>query len=309
MKKQLLFSSLFLGALFTVNAQTTSFEEIEGFTLGAFGATGQNGWTIAGATMPVANVSIADDYASDGLSSLKVVGSNTQSTTLIGVYSPDYTIADAKITVSQDIYIPALGGSDVYIDALDVEGANLYLTSRVILDYQGDVTLVTGVANGALVYTDIAEYAAGDFVNIKVEYDFIAPGAIKYYLNGTLIHTGTVYNGVQVDRLAFRYDNYTTGFNVDNVSIAPTVLAVADNQLASNVSIFPNPASNVVNVSADKSQINNITITDLNGRIVKQNTVNNLSKVELNISDLSSGVYMMNVKSNNGSVTKKIVKN
>lgn len=276
--------------------------------MGAFGASGQNGWTIAGATMPAANVTISDDYASEGLASLQVVGSNTMSQTLIGVFSPLYTNPAAKLTVSQDVYIPALDGSDVYIDALDVDGANTYVTSRVIFDYQGNITILTGITGGQPVYTDISEFEPGEFLTLRVDYDFIAPGSIKYYINNQLIYTGAVYNGVQVDRLAFRYDNYTTGFNIDNVQVAET-LAVNDNQLASKLNVFPNPASNVVNVTNDNALITGISITDLNGRIVKQNNVQNLSKVELNISDLSAGVYMMNVTSDKGTATKKIVKN
>jgi len=50
-------------------------------------------------------------------------------------------------------------------------------------------------------------------------------------------------------------------------------------------------------------------MTDLNGRVVKQNSYSNVSEVQVNISDLASGVYMMNIKSDKGSVTKKIIKN
>ena len=62
--------------------------------------------------------------------------------------------------------------------------------------------------------------------------------------------------------------------------------------------------SNTENIS-----VNSISITDLNGRIVKQNTYSNETNVQVNISDLSSGVYMMNITSDKGSVTKKIIKN
>jgi hypothetical protein len=57
----------------------------------------------------------------------------------------------------------------------------------------------------------------------------------------------------------------------------------------------------------NNSPITKIVLTDLNGRIVKQDA-SNLSNVQLNISDLSAGVYMMNITSVEGSTTQKIVK-
>jgi hypothetical protein len=49
-------------------------------------------------------------------------------------------------------------------------------------------------------------------------------------------------------------------------------------------------------------------VVDLNGRIVKfkENIYEN--SVQINISDLQSGVYMMTINSDNGSAVKKIIK-
>ena len=79
---------------------------------------------------------------------------------------------------------------------------------------------------------------------------------------------------------------------------------------ATNFSVFPNPANDFVTISnSENISVNSISITDLNGRVVKQNTYSNGTNVQVNISDLSSGVYMMNITSDKGSVTKKIIKN
>lgn len=306
MKKQLLIASLLLGSLLSANAQTTSFEFEEGFVVGPLGT--QNGWTIAGATMPAANATIADDNSTEGINSLKVIGSNTQSSTLIGVYSPDYSIAATKVTVSQDIYPQALGQSDIYVDALDVEGTSLYLTSRVIFTYQGNITIATGVASGALTYANYGTFTAGTWLNLKVEYDFTL-NTIAYYVNNQLIYTGIIYNGQQADRLAFRYDNYASGFSVDNVQIGETVLAVNENQV-SNFDVYPNPVNDLINISNTQNvNVNKVTVTDLNGRVVKEAKYSNVSNAQLNVSDLSSGVYMLNIASDKGSSVKKIVKN
>lgn len=80
-----------------------------------------------------------------------------------------------------------------------------------------------------------------------------------------------------------------------------------DNALA-NLSVFPNPTSNVVNVTVD-ALVSNVAIVDLNGRTVKSVKFDGASNVSVNVSDLASGVYMMTVSSDKGTSTKKIVKN
>jgi hypothetical protein len=79
---------------------------------------------------------------------------------------------------------------------------------------------------------------------------------------------------------------------------------------ASKFSVSPNPANDFISVTnSDNILVSGISITDLNGRVVKQNSYTNVSDIQVNVSDLASGMYMMNITSDKGAVTKKIVKN
>jgi hypothetical protein len=79
---------------------------------------------------------------------------------------------------------------------------------------------------------------------------------------------------------------------------------------AADISVSPNPATNFISVVSEKSiEISAISITDLNGRVVKNQSFKNVSSLEMNIADLAVGVYMMNIISDQGSITKKIFKN
>ena len=49
-------------------------------------------------------------------------------------------------------------------------------------------------------------------------------------------------------------------------------------------------------------------MTDLNGRFVKNFNVADSSNVQVNISDLSVGVYMIKIVSDTGTTTKKVIK-
>jgi len=98
-------------------------------------------------------------------------------------------------------------------------------------------------------------------------------------------------------------------FMVDDFKVTATALSV-DKQLISQFSVYPNPVNNVVTISnSANATIDAVTVSDLNGRTVKSVKLNGETSAQVNISDLSAGVYMMNISSDQGSVTKKIVKN
>jgi Secretion system C-terminal sorting domain len=74
-------------------------------------------------------------------------------------------------------------------------------------------------------------------------------------------------------------------------------------------SVSPNPANDFITLSSKNNPISKIEITDLNNRIVKTLSIDNLNETNLNISDLSTGVYLMKITSENGIAIKKIIKN
>jgi hypothetical protein len=98
-------------------------------------------------------------------------------------------------------------------------------------------------------------------------------------------------------------------FMVDDFRVTSSNLKV-DEFFSNKFSAYPNPATNSITVANNESIIlNSISITDINGRNVKEVKVNNVSETEVNISDLSSGIYFMNINTDNGKAVKKIIKN
>jgi Secretion system C-terminal sorting domain len=100
----------------------------------------------------------------------------------------------------------------------------------------------------------------------------------------------------------------------DNILVRTTATnaLLAVDTVESSISTFsvsPNPSNDFVIVSSKNNKILNLEMTDVNGRIVKTVKVGNLNETNVNISDLSSGVYMMKITSENGSAIKKIIKN
>ena len=67
--------------------------------------------------------------------------------------------------------------------------------------------------------------------------------------------------------------------------------------MKAGLQIYPNPATDVVNISA-KQEIKNINIIDLSGKRVKSLIPSN----QINVSSLAKGTYILQVLYVNGSV-------
>ncbi|OBX23126.1 MULTISPECIES: T9SS type A sorting domain-containing protein [Bizionia] len=98
-----------------------------------------------------------------------------------------------------------------------------------------------------------------------------------------------------------------TGFaEIAFSSTGPTLSVERAN--ATVFSIYPNPAQGSVNVSSNLEQATQLGIYDITGKLVLSNTIS-FGNNRLNISSLSSGVYLMRVSTSTKTVTKKLVVN
>lgn len=110
--------------------------------------------------------------------------------------------------------------------------------------------------------------------------------------------------------------NYTvTGNNAQcaaTLSVAQTVdacLGIKDNSIANNVSVYPNPFRNELNISNSGSGEMVITIADALGKTVYMTTISENASQTIQTSALANGLYFINIGDKNSSVTKKLVKN
>lgn len=87
-------------------------------------------------------------------------------------------------------------------------------------------------------------------------------------------------------------------------------LSIEDNSLDTGLSIYPNPARDQVHISNQTSiDLQRVLIYDVTGQLVKTVALNGRAhNTSINISDLSSGIYMVKVLTSNSSTLKKLVK-
>jgi len=92
--------------------------------------------------------------------------------------------------------------------------------------------------------------------------------------------------------------------------------SVSDNQLETGINIWPNPVSGMLNIELDLDLVQKValdfSLTDLCGKELQRSSTLPISgKMQLNydMSSYANGVYFVTIKSVNGIVTKKIIKN
>jgi hypothetical protein len=73
-------------------------------------------------------------------------------------------------------------------------------------------------------------------------------------------------------------------------------------------SIYPNPTSGIINIS-EFSNINEISILDLNGKVLKTISDVRSTQGQINVEELTKGIYFLNIVSNNQNQVIKFIKN
>lgn len=80
-------------------------------------------------------------------------------------------------------------------------------------------------------------------------------------------------------------------------------VAISEN-VVSEVSIYPNPATSVLNVNA--AGYSQVEVINMLGQVVYSNSISN--NAQINVSNLNDGVYFVRLSGANGTTTQKFIK-
>jgi hypothetical protein len=102
-----------------------------------------------------------------------------------------------------------------------------------------------------------------------------------------------------------KYDN----IKLTAIQTLPSYILSTNEQLATKFNLYPNPATNVVNITnAENMVVQQVIIYDINGKQLSKQNFNNVSGIQLNVENLASGTYMLHVETEQGTAVKKLVK-
>jgi hypothetical protein len=89
-----------------------------------------------------------------------------------------------------------------------------------------------------------------------------------------------------------------------------TTLSATDFTLSNNVKIYPNPATDLINVSVSNYVGDlKVELFDVNGRLVNVKTVDFSGNYSMELNSLNSGVYIVKLTGTNLNYSEKIVVN
>ena len=218
-----------------------------------------------------------------------------------------------------DIFAPAnLSGIDAYIDATAVVGAEVYAKL-----YSVDPAATTTAA--AFVFVDesapyiLATADLGQKITLALSAGAapLSAGVSYVVVLGSYGDAGVTDDliistaGVSEASTSYYYDMtdntwyYTTSTPMVRMNFDPSV-GVNEVEQNFGLTVFPNPANEVINISLNKEVSATLTLLDVSGKVVRTQALNGIS-TSINTASLNSGVYFVTINDGTSVSTQKVV--
>ncbi len=205
----------------------------------------------------------------------------------VGTVTIIATTVDDSLTASIDI------------DVVD-SGAEIWVNSILVQGQGGDTSITT--KGGTLQMTAVVfpENATDTTFTWSVEN---LTGSATISVTGLLT---AVSDGIVRVKATANDPSKTVGFSDIIIQQAS---AISDESFSKFISLSPNPASKVLNVSKTNNNPVNLSLINISGKVVKQfNLKNNTNSID--VSDLKRGLYIVVIQlSNHQSFQKKLILN
>jgi hypothetical protein len=116
--------------------------------------------------------------------------------------------------------------------------------------------------------------------------------------------------GATIKNINTKTDLESAYVGATEITSGGTAVGLMDQEMAA-FNVYPNPASDVLNVSFEAGQSDySVALTDLQGRVVSTHEINNASGTQLvsfETSNVAKGSYIVVVSSDKGQITKNVV--
>ena len=102
---------------------------------------------------------------------------------------------------------------------------------------------------------------------------------------------------------------YTGAFKMYKFQVGGTLTGINENVVKNSLSVYPNPAKDLLNVAFESTNGATVSLTDIVGHSVYSSAVHaGMSNLSVNTAELSSGMYILNVTTESGTVSSKVIK-
>lgn len=127
------------------------------------------------------------------------------------------------------------------------------------------------------------------------------PDVVNHF-NKTLIVDNQIY-GLGMSTYIKGLDYATTFFKLKKETLS------TNEQLAQQFNMYPNPATNIVNITnSENLVVEKVIVYDIAGKQLSTQAFNNEQNIQLNVENLATGNYLLHLHTSQGVAIKKLVK-
>jgi hypothetical protein len=213
-----------------------------------------------------------------------------------------YAEGDTGEVFDFTIKFVTLDSSDVTFKWKTIENTLGFSWSYSLCDYTNCYFNIPDSGTMTPILTSDFQSGVAGFFNLLVSTDAVARnGVLKLY----------VYNSNDISEGdTIRFEIKTNGMATDTTDTADTTDTIGGfydtKSNASQVSLYPNPANDVITVSA--ASITQIQVLGITGSVVLQENFQATKTVKIDMAELPAGIYSIFVHSNDQVLVRKFIK-
>lgn len=224
---------------------------------------------------------------------------NEKTAEAIGMF-PNGNILPSTQDITYTIEFQNLGnGSAVNISINDTIDTNLDLSTLEVISSSFPVQTQINLGTRVVDFKFKNIYLASAQVNESASHGYVK---YKLKLNPSLPIGTSIRNRAHI------YFDYNTAITTNKtVNTIATTNGISENDLSNSILLYPNPTNGAINIHSD-SFISNITVYNVIGQVSLLTTNVNAKKAVVDLGSLENGVYFIRLQTENGIVTRKVVK-
>lgn len=236
---------------------------------------------------PTLNIVLSKDTVRDGDTLFASIQLGDMSTPVNNIYGLAFTFNfDAKVVDTNQLGL-------IYKDSWFATSTERLTLTRGFNEIGQIKTAVTRINHAARSgYGEIAEVA------MIITTDNINGKDLAYYNNIVFISSVTAVDssGNEID--------LNEGIDSAWIEFEPTVISEIQQF---DLQMHPNPASKKLFVKSSDALLKGIKIRNVIGAIMREDKLSNEHKAELDLSDVSNGVYLIEIETNKGTAVKRVL--
>ena len=208
------------------------------------------------------------------------------------VNSPDHTTLEAAVIAAG--LADDLSGTGPFTVFAPTDAAFNALPAGTVAALLNDIPALTNILTYHVVGAEAFSTDLTDGQMIMT----LQGSDVEVTINGN----GVFINNAQVTVADLEAENGVV--HVINAVLLPASVGISSVE-AANFEIYPNPASEIINVRSAVA-MTEIRVLDINGRNVMNVTLNGESVSKVDVSELNAGIYMLEIRTAEGSSFRKV---